>query len=171
MAKWYAEELRFTAKVSSRAVVTAFTTVPREHFVGPGPWRILSPMYTAGYWTTEDDDPRRIKALATCPPAASPIAQRKMLLSLVRPLPEASSSLTPRWSERDSNRWSHPGFLWVARSTAVTGNKVCATLCWRKTYGSGLRWSIFHIARSLEPQTGPGSITVILMTKASASSS
>jgi protein-L-isoaspartate(D-aspartate) O-methyltransferase len=57
---WYAEELRFTAKVSSRAVVTAFTTVPREHFVGPGPWRILSPMYTAGYWTTEDDDPRHV---------------------------------------------------------------------------------------------------------------
>jgi hypothetical protein len=32
-----------------------------------------------------------------------PIAQRKMLLSLVRPLPEASSSLTPRWREMDSN--------------------------------------------------------------------
>jgi hypothetical protein len=32
-----------------------------------------------------------------------PIAQRKMLLSLVRPLPEASSSLTPRWREPDSN--------------------------------------------------------------------
>ena len=36
----YAEELRFTAKVSSRAVVKAFATVPRERFVGPGPWRI-----------------------------------------------------------------------------------------------------------------------------------
>jgi protein-L-isoaspartate(D-aspartate) O-methyltransferase len=57
---WYAEELRFTAKVSSRAVVTAFTTVPREHFIGPGPWRILSPIYTAGYWTTEDDNPRHV---------------------------------------------------------------------------------------------------------------
>ena len=40
----YAEELRFTAKVGSRVVVDAFATVPREHFLGPGPWRILSPM-------------------------------------------------------------------------------------------------------------------------------
>ena len=40
----YAEELRFTAKVGSRAVIDAFATVPRERFLGPGPWRILSPM-------------------------------------------------------------------------------------------------------------------------------
>jgi hypothetical protein len=38
-----------------------------------------------------------------------PIAQRKMLLSLVRPLPEASSSLTPRWREPDSNPRSPVG--------------------------------------------------------------
>ncbi len=56
----YAEELRFTAKVGSRRVVNAFATVPREQFFGPGPWRILSPMATAGYWTTEDADPRRL---------------------------------------------------------------------------------------------------------------
>jgi 8-oxo-dGTP pyrophosphatase MutT (NUDIX family) len=48
-------------------------------------------------------------ALATCPPAASPIAQRKMLLSLVRPLPEASSSLTPSWRKTDSNHRSLSG--------------------------------------------------------------
>src|SRR5262245_5545857 len=35
----YAEELRFTANVISRPVIRAFATVPREHFVGPGPWR------------------------------------------------------------------------------------------------------------------------------------
>ena len=45
----YAEELRFTAKVGSRAVVEAFGTVPREHFFKPGPWRILSPMAIAEY--------------------------------------------------------------------------------------------------------------------------
>ena len=32
----YAEELRFTAKVSSRAVVDAFATVPREFFSDRG---------------------------------------------------------------------------------------------------------------------------------------
>jgi protein-L-isoaspartate(D-aspartate) O-methyltransferase len=56
----YAEELRFTAKVGSRAVIDAFATVPRERFFGPGPWRILSPMAIAEYWTTEDADPRHL---------------------------------------------------------------------------------------------------------------
>ena len=36
----YAEELRFSANVKSRAVVDAFATVPREQFVGPGPWQL-----------------------------------------------------------------------------------------------------------------------------------
>jgi protein-L-isoaspartate(D-aspartate) O-methyltransferase len=54
----YAEELRFTAKLGSRAVIDAFATVPRERFFGPGPWRLLSPMALGEYWTTEDADPR-----------------------------------------------------------------------------------------------------------------
>ncbi|MBV8574373.1 MAG: methyltransferase domain-containing protein, partial [Acetobacteraceae bacterium] len=53
----YAEELRFTAKLRSRAVIDAFATVPRERFFAPGPWRILSPMVMPEYWTTEDADP------------------------------------------------------------------------------------------------------------------
>jgi protein-L-isoaspartate(D-aspartate) O-methyltransferase len=56
----YAEELRFTAKVGSRAVVEAFASVPRERFLGPGPWRVLSPMAVSEYWTTEDADPRHL---------------------------------------------------------------------------------------------------------------
>ena len=58
--RWYAEELRFTARVSSPSVVDAFATVPRERFVGPGPWLIKSPMNLAEYWMTEDADPRRV---------------------------------------------------------------------------------------------------------------
>jgi hypothetical protein len=46
----YAEELRFTAKVGSCAVIEAFAIVPRERFFGPGPWRVLSPMAAAEYW-------------------------------------------------------------------------------------------------------------------------
>jgi protein-L-isoaspartate(D-aspartate) O-methyltransferase len=41
-------------------VVNAFATVPREQFVGPGPWRIKSPMDLAEYWTTDDDDPTHV---------------------------------------------------------------------------------------------------------------
>jgi hypothetical protein len=33
----YAEELRFTGRIRGAAVVKAFATVPREHFLGPGP--------------------------------------------------------------------------------------------------------------------------------------
>src|SRR5580704_17550646 len=51
--RWFAEELRHTAHVCSESVIEAFATVPREHFAGPGPWRILSPMHLAGYWTSE----------------------------------------------------------------------------------------------------------------------
>ena len=41
-------------------MVDAFATVPREQFVGPGPWRIKSPMDLAEYWTTGDADPRHV---------------------------------------------------------------------------------------------------------------
>jgi protein-L-isoaspartate(D-aspartate) O-methyltransferase len=58
--RWYAEELRFTARVASDAVVAAFATVPREQFVGAGPWRIKSPMNMAEYWTTPDADPHHV---------------------------------------------------------------------------------------------------------------
>jgi protein-L-isoaspartate(D-aspartate) O-methyltransferase len=56
----FAEELRHTAHIQSSAVVEAFAKVPREHFFGPGPWRILSPLRAVEYWTTEDADPRHL---------------------------------------------------------------------------------------------------------------
>jgi hypothetical protein len=56
----YAEELRFTAHIRSRAVFTAFAAMPRERFLGAGPWRVRSPMDMAEYWTTEDGDPRAV---------------------------------------------------------------------------------------------------------------
>jgi protein-L-isoaspartate(D-aspartate) O-methyltransferase len=58
--RWFAEELRHIARVRSPAVVQAFASVAREHFAGPGPWRLLSPWYLQEYWTTEDADPRHL---------------------------------------------------------------------------------------------------------------
>jgi protein-L-isoaspartate(D-aspartate) O-methyltransferase len=58
--RFYAEELRFAARLRSPALVAAFATVPRERFVGAGPWRIRSPRGVADYLTTEDADPRTI---------------------------------------------------------------------------------------------------------------
>lgn len=56
----YAEELRFTTRMRSSAVHTAFATVPRECFLGPGPWRIKSSWDLAEYWTTADADPKHV---------------------------------------------------------------------------------------------------------------
>ncbi len=58
-ARWrFAEELRYVAAVRSAALIEAFATVPRERFVGPGPWKLMS--FPRGYWTTEDSDPRHL---------------------------------------------------------------------------------------------------------------
>lgn len=56
--RWFAEDLRTTCHLSDERVVKAFATVPRERFVGGGPWRIRH--HVDGYWTTPDDDPRRL---------------------------------------------------------------------------------------------------------------
>lgn len=58
--RWFAEELRYVLRIRSSAVVEAFASVPREHFAGPGPWRILSPRRSEDYWSTEDADPSRL---------------------------------------------------------------------------------------------------------------
>jgi protein-L-isoaspartate(D-aspartate) O-methyltransferase len=58
--RFYAEELRFTARVTTLAVIEAFARVPRERFAGPGPWWIRSPMNMDAYWSTGDADPRHV---------------------------------------------------------------------------------------------------------------
>jgi protein-L-isoaspartate(D-aspartate) O-methyltransferase len=40
--RFYSEEIRFTANVHSPGLVEAFARVPREKFLGPGPWEIAS---------------------------------------------------------------------------------------------------------------------------------
>lgn len=64
--RFYAEEIRFTGNVHSAAVIEAFARVPREGFLGPGPWEIASPeiraLSAAGMQTsyTPIDDPRHL---------------------------------------------------------------------------------------------------------------
>ena len=53
----YAEELLRAPHILSPAVVEAFATVPRERFVGPGPWIMQS---HGEAWITEDSDPRHV---------------------------------------------------------------------------------------------------------------
>jgi len=55
--QFYAEELRYIAPISSSALFAAFATVPRERFVGPGPWRVKG---MGRFWTANDNDPRHV---------------------------------------------------------------------------------------------------------------
>ncbi len=41
--RFYAEEIQFVANLNSRVLVDALARVPREKFLGPGPWQIGSP--------------------------------------------------------------------------------------------------------------------------------
>lgn len=63
----YADEIRFVANLTSPALVEAFARVPRDQFIGPGPWRVGSPelrafaavgLGEANY--VEVDDPRHL---------------------------------------------------------------------------------------------------------------
>jgi len=41
--RFYAEEVKFAAGLTSRVLVEAFARVPRENFLGPPPWKVGSP--------------------------------------------------------------------------------------------------------------------------------
>lgn len=57
--RYFAEEIRAVANIRSDALVDAFAKVPREHFLGPGPWQIVSDG-SESYRATEDADPRHL---------------------------------------------------------------------------------------------------------------
>jgi len=54
----YAVEIRAIAQLRDDALVEAFARVPREHFLGPGPWQIAAGQLQ--YETTADSDPRHV---------------------------------------------------------------------------------------------------------------
>jgi len=58
---WFADEIRAVGNLQSDALVAAFARVPREVFLGAGPWQLLRPSDpTAPYHTTPDADPRHL---------------------------------------------------------------------------------------------------------------
>jgi protein-L-isoaspartate(D-aspartate) O-methyltransferase len=61
--RFYAEEIEAVANIKSQAIVDAFAKVPRERFLGAGPWQIMSLDVVLGagsYRVTKDDDPRHL---------------------------------------------------------------------------------------------------------------
>ncbi|HLI83522.1 MAG TPA: rRNA adenine N-6-methyltransferase family protein [Bryobacteraceae bacterium] len=60
--QFYAEEIRIAAPLRSHAVGEAFARVPRENFLGPGPWQFGNASFTSGpgYFPADDTDPRHV---------------------------------------------------------------------------------------------------------------
>ena len=68
--QFYAEEIRAVSNLQTPGLIKGFATVPREKFLGPGPWQIVKPdaagsnvgglIQTSSYRTSEDADPRHI---------------------------------------------------------------------------------------------------------------
>jgi protein-L-isoaspartate(D-aspartate) O-methyltransferase len=60
--QFYAEELRVAGPLRSRAVAEAFARVPRENFLGAGPWQVGAVDFTGGsaWLATDDADPRHV---------------------------------------------------------------------------------------------------------------
>lgn len=52
----YTEEIKVREQISSPRLLRAFAAIPRERFLGEGPWRIRSET-VHDYWNTEDADP------------------------------------------------------------------------------------------------------------------
>lgn len=60
--QFFAEEIAAVSNIQTKELVAAFAKVPREHFLGPGPWQIMSPDSMGGgsYHPTADADPRHV---------------------------------------------------------------------------------------------------------------
>jgi protein-L-isoaspartate(D-aspartate) O-methyltransferase len=55
LRRFYARLAAASAEVTEPRIIAAFASVPREQFIGPGPWQIA---VAGGYMSSETDDPR-----------------------------------------------------------------------------------------------------------------
>jgi len=59
LRRWYAEDLQMRAPIRHNlAIVEAFAAVPRERFLGRGPWRIITESDLHCPFLTPDGDAR-----------------------------------------------------------------------------------------------------------------
>ena len=57
----FAQRIQERGVIKSASLIRGLATVPREHFVGPGPWKIIRPADIAkGYQLTPDDNPSHL---------------------------------------------------------------------------------------------------------------
>lgn len=58
--RWYAEEIRWNANLTDENIVKAFASVPRERFLGPGPWKFLPAALGTVYRETPTADAEHV---------------------------------------------------------------------------------------------------------------
>jgi protein-L-isoaspartate(D-aspartate) O-methyltransferase len=61
--RFFAEELQAVANLKSNELVEAFATIPRENFLGDGPWQVWQPVLggmSGFYRTTPDNNPKHL---------------------------------------------------------------------------------------------------------------
>lgn len=57
----FAQEIQRQGHIKSAGLIEGLAAVPREHFMGPGPWKIVRAAEMAkGYQLTPDDNPRHL---------------------------------------------------------------------------------------------------------------
>jgi protein-L-isoaspartate(D-aspartate) O-methyltransferase len=57
----FAKEIQQQGRINSTGLIEGLATVPRENFVGPGPWKTIRAAEMAkGYQLTPDDNPRHL---------------------------------------------------------------------------------------------------------------
>src|ERR1700728_3856716 len=57
----FAREIQQQGHIKSAGLIEGLATVPRENFLGPGPWKIVRAAEMAkGYQLTPDDNPRHL---------------------------------------------------------------------------------------------------------------
>src|SRR5580692_6324558 len=71
----FAKEIQHQGQIKSTGLIDGLATVPRETFVGPGPWKIMRPADMAsGYQLTPDGSPRHL-----CDNVLVALDERRML--------------------------------------------------------------------------------------------
>jgi protein-L-isoaspartate(D-aspartate) O-methyltransferase len=112
--RWLAEDLRVSCHVTSSAIIEAFATVPRERFLGPGPWTMRG-LFEGGAYSPQGDDPAVVNHNLSIPTHAS------------RDLYNGQPGLIARWLEdlaiRPGARVAHVG-AGTGYYTAILGQLV-----------------------------------------------
>jgi protein-L-isoaspartate(D-aspartate) O-methyltransferase len=105
----YADLIRQTAGLRSDRLVRALSEVPREDYLGPGPWKIMRFTFPMKYEDTPDDDPIHL------------YEDVMVALDAARTLNNGLPSALSRWIER-----------WISRTATTSYTRVAGLVTIRR---------------------------------------